>query len=372
MIQYIIAAGIGAFLGSQSKKSKKTYAHGGEVSRSDMEEWFYEHDNEWQNDIDIDHQQEDTNLDLVEWSYNRYHYAKGGRVYEISDIEYDTDDDSDLPKTLKIEVPSGYEGYEADEFISDKISDETGFTHLGYSTNPEIKYAKGGKIEPTHAEIIEWLEQHPELDGYNEDGTPTDETYQDAIDEIKAERGYAEGGVTDEYVAITLKPKKSAYRGGKGEVYKSMQNFYDTISSTDNKDKYEFIHSIFISDSRKSDPKDISEIKVYMIGEKSGFDDVEKRGLYDFFDLVKTKEEVKDYAKGGKTYNTFDEIKEEYGRYYAADFYSDYVMDRIDSDERRKIREDWNDMYKGGTSYNYEKMGWQDYLLKRVNEKNKK
>jgi len=118
---------------------------------------------------------------------------------------------------------------------------------------------------------------------------------------IRKDNKFAKGGKTDEYVAITLKPKKSAYRGGKGEVYKSMQNFYDTINTTDNKDKYEFIHSIFISDSRKSDPKDISEIKVYMIGEKSGFDDVEKRGLYDLFDLVKTKEEVKDYAKGGKT-----------------------------------------------------------------------
>jgi len=32
MIQYIIAAGIGAFLGSRSKKSKKSYAHGGEVN----------------------------------------------------------------------------------------------------------------------------------------------------------------------------------------------------------------------------------------------------------------------------------------------------------------------------------------------------
>jgi len=31
MIQYIIAAGIGAFLGSRSKKSKKSYAHGGEI-----------------------------------------------------------------------------------------------------------------------------------------------------------------------------------------------------------------------------------------------------------------------------------------------------------------------------------------------------
>jgi hypothetical protein len=33
MIQYIIAAGIGAFLGSQSKKSKKSYAKGGEVDK---------------------------------------------------------------------------------------------------------------------------------------------------------------------------------------------------------------------------------------------------------------------------------------------------------------------------------------------------
>jgi len=34
MIQYIIAAGIGAFLGSQSKKSKKSYAEGGGVSKT--------------------------------------------------------------------------------------------------------------------------------------------------------------------------------------------------------------------------------------------------------------------------------------------------------------------------------------------------
>ena len=54
------------------------------------------------------------------------------------------------------------------------------------------QYEDGGEV--THQEIIEWLENHPELDGYNEDGTPTDETYQDAIEEIKAERGYAKGG----------------------------------------------------------------------------------------------------------------------------------------------------------------------------------
>ena len=39
MIHYIIAAGIGAFLGSQSKKSKKAYAHGGGVNDVDFQEW---------------------------------------------------------------------------------------------------------------------------------------------------------------------------------------------------------------------------------------------------------------------------------------------------------------------------------------------
>ena len=75
-------------------------------------------------------------------------YAKGGQVitYEVSNIEYDTDgEDIDLPESLTIVVPADFDGYEADEYISDKISDMTGFTHFGFSTTPEIEYAKGGK-----------------------------------------------------------------------------------------------------------------------------------------------------------------------------------------------------------------------------------
>jgi len=109
----------------------------------DKDEVAYIEDIDFSNDISGKYD----NWEVIDIYRTDYDYAKGGRVYEISDIEYDTDDDSDLPKTLKIEVPSGYEGYEADEFISDKISDETGFTHLGYSTNPEIKYAKGGEVK---------------------------------------------------------------------------------------------------------------------------------------------------------------------------------------------------------------------------------
>ena len=61
------------------------------------------------------------------------------------------------------------------------------------------------------------------------------------------------------------------------------------------------------------------------------------------------------YAKGGKIMKTYDDFGGDY------DEFTNYVMDRIDTDERRKIRKDWNDT--GG------KMKWQDYLLKRVNEK---
>ena len=49
MIQYIIAAGIGAFLGSRSKKSKKSYAHGGEV-----QSWLKKYDDS-RKKLGIDH-----------------------------------------------------------------------------------------------------------------------------------------------------------------------------------------------------------------------------------------------------------------------------------------------------------------------------
>jgi hypothetical protein len=60
----------------------------------------------------------------------------------ITNIKYDTDGGKpNLPKTLKIDVPSDVlkEGYEATEqYISDEISNQTGYCHEGYCTTPEI------------------------------------------------------------------------------------------------------------------------------------------------------------------------------------------------------------------------------------------
>ena len=62
------------------------------------------------------------------------------KKYAITDIEYDTDDenltkeDLDLPKELVIEVSDEYEtDDEIEEYVSDEISNITGFCHKGFS-----------------------------------------------------------------------------------------------------------------------------------------------------------------------------------------------------------------------------------------------
>ena len=122
--------------------------------------------------------------------------------------------------------------------------------------------------------------------------------YKDHFKEINS---YAKGGGVGDYVAITLKPIKKTYKGGKGEAIKNMIAFHDEVAVGKERGdtKYPFIHFLSIQDSRKNDPSDMSELRIYMMGEKKGFDEAEKKGLYDLFLLEKSKEEIKDYAKGG-------------------------------------------------------------------------
>jgi hypothetical protein len=61
--------------------------------------------------------------------------------YTVTNIKYDTDgEEIDLPDTLEIEVPEDMtDPEEIDEFLSDEISNITGFCHTGFSTSPEIQ-----------------------------------------------------------------------------------------------------------------------------------------------------------------------------------------------------------------------------------------
>jgi|TARA_R110000868_G_scaffold116872_8_gene310781 hypothetical protein len=89
-------------------------------------------------------------------------------------------------------------------------------------------------------------------------------------------------------------------------------------------------------------------------------------GKYDNWEVIDIYRTDYDYAKGGKIMKTYDDFDRDY------DEFTDYVMDRIDLDERRKIRDGWNKKsrenrekgIKGGNE-----MRWENYLLKRVNEK---
>ena len=71
-------------------------------------------------------------------------------------------------------------------------------------------------------------------------------------------------------------------------------------------------------------------------------------------------------AKGRKIMKTYEDFGKDY------DKFTDYVMDRIDIDEREKIRKDWNKKDKENRAKGIKggkEMRWHTYLLKRVNEK---
>ena len=76
MIQYIIAAGIGAFLGSRSKKSKKSYADGGLIVS-----WF---------DKDINYQSKRFDTKKME-DAKRFFYQKQSEYLKPTLTTYDND-----------------------------------------------------------------------------------------------------------------------------------------------------------------------------------------------------------------------------------------------------------------------------------------
>ena len=61
--------------------------------------------------------------------------------YTVTNIEYDTDNKRvKLPKSIKVTVPKYItERDDIEVFISDEISNITGYCHKGFSTTPEIQ-----------------------------------------------------------------------------------------------------------------------------------------------------------------------------------------------------------------------------------------
>lgn len=61
-------------------------------------------------------------------------------TYDVTGIEWDADDPEDvedLPTEMVVKVPASEEDHE--EYVSDFITDETGFTHKGFSLDKRSK-----------------------------------------------------------------------------------------------------------------------------------------------------------------------------------------------------------------------------------------
>jgi len=63
------------------------------------------------------------------------------RKFVVKGIEYDTDDEEidDLPETLTITVPEDIEDDDVEEYLSDEISNITGFCHKGFTIEGEVE-----------------------------------------------------------------------------------------------------------------------------------------------------------------------------------------------------------------------------------------
>tara|TARA_R110002050_G_scaffold57522_1_gene129664 strand:+ start:5865 stop:6803 length:939 start_codon:yes stop_codon:yes gene_type:complete len=160
MIQYIIAAGIGAFLGSRSKKSKKSYAEGGEipfdirgevyVTFKDGREEFINVDDDrrfatneseaeqrWMNTLLEDEDIEDVDGSVT--ATRVLDYEEGGYLYQESD-------DRDAEFTFQ-------DKKEANEFIKEHNRDfETNYKSIDdFNKGEEYRkitksYAEGGLL----------------------------------------------------------------------------------------------------------------------------------------------------------------------------------------------------------------------------------
>jgi hypothetical protein len=60
---------------------------------------------------------------------------------KVTKITWDTDNEIvDLPNEIELTVPENLNTYEEiEEYVSNEISNITGFCHLGFSTEPEIE-----------------------------------------------------------------------------------------------------------------------------------------------------------------------------------------------------------------------------------------
>jgi len=156
---------------------------------------------------------------------------------------------------IEINIGLGNNPFTAQQIVSSFVTYYTSVKHA--IKQGEWEGASNYDVPtPSHPEIIEWLEKNPQFPSeYDEYGNPTDETYQDAIDEMKHLQSIAEDTVVMEFfsdepvdtlrdmlkaLTLTMTQDAIAFRfngAGElvfnpdytGELYKFDENYFLTI-----------------------------------------------------------------------------------------------------------------------------------------------
>lgn len=61
------------------------------------------------------------------------------KTVRVFDIEWDTDgEEIDLPNSLELQIPDDITNEELEDYVSDQISNITGFCHFGFVIDREL------------------------------------------------------------------------------------------------------------------------------------------------------------------------------------------------------------------------------------------
>ena len=196
MIQYIIAAGIGAFLGSQSKKSKKSYAEGGLTDKNFMIQGY---------SIDFERNYDDGGFSSSSIDYDGYEEIddNGDIVYDVKDVYKDA-----LAEYNKISEKMSYEGRDVDYVELTALgafrdTKEFGFTIMkskgkrSFSGKRSSEFAKGGMMQGYDDRLDESLSMRDGAGRKKQQGRKDRRDESAGMEKSMGRRKYASVGTMD-------------------------------------------------------------------------------------------------------------------------------------------------------------------------------
>ena len=258
MIQYIIAAGIGAFLGSRSKKSKKSYAHGGEVVE-DSDGNKYE--------IIEDY----SDFKLGELGYN----PLSGVVIPTDEEDIEMANEN-WHKVKKFSYAEGGEIESYNEFISRE--DEYLDNIWDNEDSEDFKIHK--RVEQLMKKDNKW---HPDYRGY------VDKTYYKYYTIAKKNTTYAEGGE----IEADLKSIKNKYPNAKVSYYFAKNNNGKSYVVTA-KEKGKIVYSSYKQPYAKGGEISQKELNKYLSSHSEMFNDnaqtITKKDVINVINLSKNSD----------------------------------------------------------------------------------